>query len=171
MAGVARAHVLGERTWRFEKKRHRGFCNSLIFACQGIFHNEEVVATPRNESDDDEPVRRFQLSHPGVHQKGQLEKPPEASERSPLSSNNLENVLKPGSPDDDFVHVDVSPMPKPGMERRSFPFFQIYINFRSHYFFQCLFGLLRDFMNRKKWKKSYGLLRRQANYICRYVVQ
>uniref|UniRef100_A0A8R1HKL5 Intraflagellar transport protein 46 homolog n=2 Tax=Caenorhabditis japonica TaxID=281687 RepID=A0A8R1HKL5_CAEJA len=31
---------------------------------QGIFYHEEVVVSPKNESDDDIPLRRFQLSHP-----------------------------------------------------------------------------------------------------------
>lgn len=33
------------------------------FRSQGIYYNEEVVASPKNESDDDIPLRRIQLSH------------------------------------------------------------------------------------------------------------
>ncbi|EGT59382.1 hypothetical protein CAEBREN_12168 [Caenorhabditis brenneri] len=36
---------------------------------QGIYYHKEVYASPKNESDDDIPQRRFQLNHPAVIQK------------------------------------------------------------------------------------------------------
>lgn len=35
---------------------------------QGIYYHEEVVVSPKNESDDDIPLRRFQLTHPATQQ-------------------------------------------------------------------------------------------------------